>query len=398
MTYHDRSQLIVLLLAQAALPAAAAAPAAAAPYLFAEIAQTDAYSEPMEPGLAAVAGPAINQAGAVAFRRISGGVDGVYTRAPGGPILPVATSADGVFRAFGHAPDLNDSGAVVFHAFPSAGGQGLYVAAPGAPIVTVADTSAGTIRGFAPNATGPGAPSLPGLSNGGVVACVIDRPGDDGPRVSAALLRYENGVAAVVAEGPISGPADVNDRGEVVFLLRGGEDQVRIADASGVRLVARVGPAPGQTSLAESITSNDRGLIVTAYDDPRNIVLIRDGTVTVLTRPNSLSSYGGFSVNEWGDVASLTREGPLFAGDPAAPELVIGRGDELFGSTVERLAFSREGFNDAGQVAFWAALADGRNVIALATPVPEPAAAGALFLGAAALLGRRRRASPPPVA
>ena len=54
-----------------------------------------------------------------------------------------------------------------------------------------------------------------------------------------------------------------------------------------------------------------------------------------------------------------------------------------------RRAHAREGFNDAGQVAFWASLADGRNVIALATPVPEPAAAG-LLIAAAPLLARRR--------
>ena len=56
-----------------------------------------------------------------------------------------------------------------------------------------------------------------------------------------------------------------------------------------------------------------------------------------------------------------------------------------------RRAHAREGFNDAGQVAFWASLADGRNVIALATPVPEPAAAGALLFAAALPALRRRR-------
>ena len=54
-----------------------------------------------------------------------------------------------------------------------------------------------------------------------------------------------------------------------------------------------------------------------------------------------------------------------------------------------RRAHSREGFNDAGQLAFFASLADVRNVIALATPVPEPAAAGLLL--AAAFVARRRR-------
>ena len=380
--------------ALAAALAAAVAPAAAAPYLFAEVAQTEAYPEAMDRFQAAAAGPALNEAGAVAFRRISGNVDGVYTRAPGGPVVPVATTAGDQFRAFGRAPDLNDVGAVVFHAFPAAGGEGLYLAAPGAPLVTVADTSAGTIRRFAGSGMGPGAPALPGLSNGGVVACVIDRPADT--LNSAALLRYENGVAAVADEGWIIGSADVNDRGEAAYIVRVQgpfREQVRLADASGMRVAGEVQPAAGQSTLARAVASNDRGLIVSAYTYPFNVVLIRDGTVTVLTRPNTINFYGGFSVNDGGDVASTDPSGTtLYAGDPAAPHRVIGRGDELFGSTVERLAFSREGFNDAGQVAFWASLADGRNVIALATPVPEPAAAGLLLLAAAfPILLRRRR-------
>ena len=56
-----------------------------------------------------------------------------------------------------------------------------------------------------------------------------------------------------------------------------------------------------------------------------------------------------------------------------------------------RRAHSREGFNDAGQVAFWASLADGRNVVALATPVPEPAAAAVVLGVALAAMGRGRR-------
>ena len=96
--------------------------AAAAPYTFSEIAQTDAY-----PGqqFYIVTGPAINESGTVAFRQISGGAEGIYTRSPGGLIVPVATTAGGVFAGFGPNPDINDSGTVVFHAIPRAGGEGL---------------------------------------------------------------------------------------------------------------------------------------------------------------------------------------------------------------------------------------------------------------------------------
>ncbi len=51
---------------------------------------------------------------------------------------------------------------------------------------------------------------------------------------------------------------------------------------------------------------------------------------------------------------------------------IIAIGDELFGSTVLQLILGHEGFNNLGQVAFHAQLADGRQVIARADPVGMP--------------------------
>lgn len=68
---------------------------------------------------------------------------------------------------------------------------------------------------------------------------------------------------------------------------------------------------------------------------------------------------------------------------------VIGSGDTLFGSTVTALFITTiESLNDAGQIAFEYALADGRTGIAradpLVIPAPEP---GTLPLLVAGLLG-----------
>ncbi len=101
------------------------------------------------------------------------------------------------------------------------------------------------------------------------------------------------------------------------------------------------------------------------------------------------------SINSAGTVAffSLLDTGGegIYLGDGGAGTKVIGTGDALFGSTVEALNFGPQALNDAGQLAFRVYLADGREGIAVATPVPEPATAGLLALGALGWLGRRRR-------
>ena len=91
----------------------------------------------------------------------------------------------------------------------------------------------------------------------------------------------------------------------------------------------------------------------------------------------------------------------LFHDDTLGLLTVAREGDALLGSTITGLTFSegladiggsRSGFNAVGQVAYGFTLADSRTGIALFTPpaVPEPASAGLLILGGAALLRRRR--------
>jgi hypothetical protein len=89
----------------------------------------------------------------------------------------------------------------------------------------------------------------------------------------------------------------------------------------------------------------------------------------------------------------------IFYGSNPVTNRLIAVGDPLFGSTVTALNIGSFGLNDLGQLAFYYNLADGRNGLALATPVPEPTA---LMLGGAALsgalaLGRQRRRATAPV-
>jgi hypothetical protein len=105
------------------------------------------------------------------------------------------------------------------------------------------------------------------------------------------------------------------------------------------------------------------------------------------------------ATNKLGTIAALlVRQTP--AGSPPDERLsvfdngvegtVVSTGDALFGSTVTDLDFIAEGFNEERQFAFRATLADGREVIALAT-VPEPALVSVVTVGGLLLLRRRSR-------
>jgi hypothetical protein len=97
----------------------------------------------------------------------------------------------------------------------------------------------------------------------------------------------------------------------------------------------------------------------------------------------------------------------LFAGPDPAAHRIVGTGDALLDSTIAYLAVM--GFNDAGQIAFFATLANGKSAVVRADPVPAPSATlgGVASLAAIALLSARhpaardradrRRASPSAV-
>ena len=80
----------------------------------------------------------------------------------------------------------------------------------------------------------------------------------------------------------------------------------------------------------------------------------------------------------------------IFVGPNPATDTVIKEGDALDGSVVTFLRTGQRALNDAGQIAFYAELANGRRGIYVFTPVPEPG----LVLAAAGLLGLAGAARP----
>lgn len=152
------------------------------------------------------------------------------------------------------------------------------------------------------------------------------------------------------------------------------------------------------------------GLFV-ADSQSNHRLIVRDGQPL----PDGDGQFYGFSqpiINDSGQIAfHATAFGA--AGRPASDEALlfynpnhelvqIARlGDPAFGSTITNLWFTQDdpgtsniqnGFNDRGEVAYAFSLADGRQGIALWTPVPEPTSCLAL-LAAAGMATLRRTPS-----
>jgi hypothetical protein len=270
----------------------------------------------------------INSAGSVAFTATprSSYWQTIFVASASGLVPVVEASASG-FTSLS-APVISDSGAVSFSARHSVDVSGIYQANGGTIVPLVRHGDEDLLLGNAPefdvNAAGQvafTASVLDGRTHGvyfyegGIIYPVVlweDSSADPPPPV----------------QGPFHQPS-LNEFGVVAFHGRNSGSLVTL-------FLAGAGIVPivqGGLEGRESIALNDRGAI--AFHQP------------------------------W-----LER---LWLVPPdAPPEIVIEKGDPLLGSLVSTLRFTREGLNNEAQLAFTALLADGREVVVRADPIPEP--------------------------
>ncbi|HBE21389.1 MAG TPA: hypothetical protein DEG17_02670 [Cyanobacteria bacterium UBA11149] len=128
------------------------------------------------------------------------------------------------------------------------------------------------------------------------------------------------------------------------------------------------------------------------------IFTIKDGKISIIIDSSSpLWGGGSLAINDLGTVAFTGAFGIFTGLDPVADK-VISLGDILFGYSVTAIDFGRDGFNNMGQIAFRAKLADGTQGIYRADPDPEPpksvpestSVLGLFTVGALALAKRRK--------
>lgn len=140
-----------------------------------------------------------------------------------------------------------------------------------------------------------------------------------------------------------------------------------------VLLTATTGDKP--FDLMTGAVINDRGTVafVGRWGDGKTtgIYTFANGQLAQLPQ---FDSYGvrNISMNNNDAIAfqaGLSNIGDgIFTGPDLVADKVILRGDELFNSMVTDVALFRQGFNDRGEVVFWASLQDGRQVIVRAKP------------------------------
>jgi hypothetical protein len=286
--------------------------------------------------------PALNDAYQVAFvRGFRQQVQSIEV-GDGGTPYPIVT-LNRTFPRLGSVVSLNTWGTVAFQADQALGGvvvNGIFTG-DGETITTVVDTSGGRFTSF-----GDG----PSLNDSGMVAfqATFATPPTRGQGIYVAWGDYLYPIAQGGAGTRFTsfGPAPaINQGGTVVFYatLADGTSGIFAGDGSTLIIVARTQPRPFFRYLrfnpAAALNNNGQFAFMAAAEVVRGPAVFR---------------FTG-----------------IFTGDNPLTDRVIATGDRLFGSTVDGLAFFRQGLNDSGQITFRAHLADGRTVIARADPIEK---------------------------
>jgi hypothetical protein len=343
--------------------------------------------------------PSINYNGVIAFRAfLRSGNSGSFRRngiyvGDGETIQPVSINENNRLISFGTA--IDDQGTVVFRTELRRQEQtnvfvGLF-AGNGSELANIFDSARNA--GFNPGGTGI-RPVV--KSNGNILfpAFVSGR--------GYNVIQFDGDTFTALTD-QVTEPSRTfrdlatSNSGQIAFIISdvlpgGGRDSLfRVIDGE-LTLVAttKAELIPGVIiSGLSSIAINDSGTVVFAVptDASGNGFVLKSDhdTLVVIAEASNRGDKSFYTflsattpaINNFGMVAfvatSADRIGGIFTGPNPETDKVIGRGDELFGSTVTGVAVGPRGLNDAGQIAFIANLQDGRQVIGRADPIPpEP--------------------------
>jgi hypothetical protein len=317
---------------------------------------------------------AINDAGWVTVGTDLGDGSPVVVVGKGGPLITVADTS-GAFRFFGFS-SIDGNGRVSYFAFTKDDHSGIFVGHNG--VRTLLDDS-GPILGFG------GDPQSSGAGPFMTIHAFLKDGGQ-------AIYLSRNGAAAtrVVDTSQTFSGFDIDPRvnalGQVVFQgdLRAGGSGIFVADGAGV--VTPVADDSGAFKAFAGLPSiNDRGdvafgAVLKTGPNPffnDGIFVARGGRIQTLvdaSGPFQIGlSFGHPTMNDQGQVAFLAslKSGGfgLFVGPDPVADRVIALDDPLDGSTVTGLTVFGGYFNNSGQLAFTANLADGRTAVYRADPV-----------------------------
>ena len=360
-------------------------------------------------GYSSFSPPSVNNAGTVAFNATTNGTAKIFTGAGGGPVIPALDAAPNGFTGLFDAPSINNLGQIAFIGvepnppnLPSF--QSAFRLDPGSstPVRIYDAVHLGN------NVTTVTTAQVPDLvfarfTNQFMVTRAGAASGTGGPPTTLLPtpgLYHDLGRIAASASGDWTVNAAPTFVGQFHRVIRNG---ATIADSSITTFTDP--PFTGTLdSFGDTDTSSDGTVVFSANFAAvyNGIFSYKNGVVTRLYK--SFPGSGGFTgisaINDNGLVAALVAP----ANAPASKSILYGFGpldqplisvgDPLAQSTVTDLAFIHDGLSENGNLAFYAALADGRTGI-FVTNVPEPATCAALItLLAPAALFRRR---PPRI-
>ena len=326
--------------------------------------------------------PSLNNQGEVAFFSYTDdSVAGIYKT--DGQTLVTIVDDTGEYSFWGGGmslasmPAVSDNGYVAFFAYTDSFEHGVYKG-NGGPITVVAQTGSGYVSIF----------DNPGVNVAGMLVfyCTPDSN-------SEAIVAADGTQTITIADdsgsfGWFYESNDINDNGLAAFLAGGGSgadyfDGIFTDDGpGGASLVTVAVLDDGYTSFGTSISMNNDGVVAFTAETVASGsgVFKGDGTFveTVAAENDGFFFFDQPAINNNGVVAFLADNYGYSTGIYTGPDWMSGEdrvietGQDLFGSVVTSIDFFHFGINDLGQVAFHYVLDDGREGIALATPVSNP--------------------------
>jgi hypothetical protein len=341
-------------------------------------------------------GFSLNNQGSVAFKAsLDGGGEGIFT-GNGMNVTPIAQT-NNYFKGFRSTPDINDLGTVAFDAILNTQDTGIFTG-NGSTITPI-----NIANNEIPIGNRLVAVFAPSINNAGTVAFIAS-----GGRETFITTSNGGDSGGGGSHTSVDAPY-INDRGVIAYGISGFFlfPEIRTSDSS-VR-VPFYGLSPiGTRSISDFSINNAGTLAFIGFNAVQNKVGVyknKNGTfITTAVEDAGGITYLNPSINNNDSVAFLRlAEGTagIFTGADLLNDRVISTGDSLLGSTVTELGFSRKGFNDAGQVAFFAKFTDGSSGIFRADPVspsqsvPEPSSGLAVLmfgtLGAGSVLRRKQK-------
>ena len=330
---------------------------------------------------------AINQSGTIAFPLVGPNPDDTKWQAlylgRGGPPQKLASRTGWAARQNSWDPDINRNGAVSYWSYTDDPGDGDF---DEAALFTASAKGVNTVARYE-NAffTQDAA-----INDKGQIVTVIKWNATDA--TSVVTYSPKRTVATFKNPANIFGQPDINNFGAVVYPVKVGAEERIIANVGGKQHTIATTKGTNFASLLDSTpVINDLGEIafhatlrspgINGYQGEGIYLFSRDGLRTIVENTSIFERFGGFSINNRGQVVFMAFRAPgfgdegIFAGPDPLADCVICDGDLLNGETVLSLNLASHALNDAGQVAFHAYLTAGRESVFRADPISLATAA-----------------------